>query len=317
VDFRKIVFIPSADNLEQAGARRLRQVVAPDTEVDVFEPVYNPHVAAFPAGDLKIFEQLRGEIVAGRLKKAEALAAALCDEGLRASAAAAWDYPLFEAVIRRVLKTGADLVVTEPLAGRAGALSNNDWRLISACPATVLLVNTDGAKRYENVVAAVDPFHAQAELDSVIIDQAIATKTLTGASLSVVHCFVPLTSVAGNQLVEHLPIDDAEAKLETYRRDKLGELVTEAGLEEGVAKLVRGRPADKLSELAANGEADLIVMGALSRGRLRDLIIGSTAERMLNQVHADILIVKPRGFETSVGDAVRDDLLLSPVHYPF
>ena len=55
----------------------------------------------------------------------------------------------------------------------------------------------------------------------------------------------------------------------------------------------------------------------MSRGRLRDLILGSTAEHLLNQTHADILIVKPPGFETSVGDDVCDDLLLSPVHYPF
>ena len=316
MDFRRIVFIPSADSLEQPGARRLLQLVGPQTEVEVFEPVYNPHLAAYPGGDLADYERLRDEIVGTRLGKAEALAAALRERGVQASAAAAWDYPLYEAVVRRVLKTGADLVVTEPLAGRAGALSNNDWRLISTCPASVLLVNTQASAGYRNAVAAVDPFHAHAkpaELDTEILDQAIAVKTLTGASLSVVHCFVPLTSEIG---AEHLPIDDAEAQLERFRRDKLAELAEAAGLESGVTKLVRGRPAETLLELAESGAADVIVMGALSRGRLRDLIIGSTAERILNQVHADILVVKPPGFETGVSEAVRDELLISPVYYP-
>lgn len=320
MDFRKILFIPTADNLEQAGVLRLRQLVAPHTQVEVFEPVYDSHLATLPAGDISTFEALRDELVGARLRRAEALAEALCAQDIRASAAARWDYPLYECVVRRVLETGADLVVTEPLAGRAGALSNSDWRLISACPATVLLVNTGGQQRYETVVAAVDPFHAHAkpaELDAEILDQAVAVKTLTGAMLSVVHCFLPLTSVTSGLAAEHLPIDDAEAQLERFRLDKLREIVVDAGIDASATKLVRGRTAEKLLELAANGEADLIVMGALSRGRLRDLILGSTAERLLNQVHADILIVKPPGFETPVGDAVRDELLLSPVHYPF
>lgn len=320
MDFRKILFIPTADNLEQAGASRLLQLVAPHSQVEVFEPVYDPHLATLPAGDIVKFEAVRDEVVGARLRRAEALAESLRDQDIHASSAATWDYPLYECVVRRVLETGADLVITEPLAGRAGALSNNDWRLISTCPATVLLVNTDGRKRYENIAAAVDPFHAHSkpvELDAEILDQATAVKTLTGATLSVVHCFLPLTSVTGGLAPEHLPIDDAEAELERFRRDKLGELVTGAGLDPSITKLVRGRPAEKLLELAASGDADLIVMGALSRGRLRDLILGSTAERLLNQIHADILVVKPPGFETSVGDAVRDELLLSPVHYPF
>ncbi len=320
MDFRKIVFIPSADNLEQAGVSRLRELVATPTEVEVFEPVYDPHLGAFPPSDIVQLEALRDEIVEARLRRAQALADALRGLDINASAAATWDYPLFECVVRRVLETGADLVITEPLTGRAGALSNSDWRLISASPATVLLINTDGKKRYENIVAAVDPFHAHAKpaaLDAEILAQAAAVRTLTGASLSVVHCFLPLTSVTSGLAAEHLPIDDAEAELERFRRDKLGELVADAGLDVGVTRLVRGRPAEKLLELAASGDADLIVMGALSRGRLRDLILGSTAERLLSQVHADILIVKPPGFETSVGDAVRDELLLSPVHYPF
>jgi len=319
MDFRKIVFIPSADNLEQAGVLRLRQLVAPHTEVEIFEPVYDPHLAAFPVGDMRRYEELREEIVDARLRRAEVLAEALRAQDIRATAAATWDYPLFECVVRHVLKTRADLLITEPLAGRAGALSNNDWRLISTCPATVLLVNTDGMKRYENVVAAVDPFHAHAkpaELDAEILDQATAVETLTGATLSVVHCFLPLTSVTSELGAEHLPIDAAEAELEQFRRDKLGELITGAGLDSSVTKLVRGRPAETLLALAAGGEADLIVMGALSRGRLRDLILGSTAERLLNQSHADILIVKPPGFETSVGDAMRDEIVLSPVQYP-
>ena len=45
--------------------------------------------------------------------------------------------------------------------------------------------------------------------------------------------------------------------------------------------------------MAERGEADLIVMGALARGRFEEWLIGSTAERVLIGSVADVLAVKP------------------------
>ena len=96
----------------------------------------------------------------------------------------------------------------------------------------------------------------------------------------------------------------------------LDELTAAAGVAAGSTKMLRGRPADVLLELAAQGEADLIVMGALSRGRLRDLILGSTAERILERAQADIMIVKPPGFQTRIGMIVNSALPMAPTYYP-
>jgi universal stress protein E len=41
-------------------------------------------------------------------------------------------------------------------------------------------------------------------------------------------------------------------------------------------------------------------MGAVSRSALRRLLIGNTAERVLDELGCDVLIVKPRGFKTTV-----------------
>ena len=42
------------------------------------------------------------------------------------------------------------------------------------------------------------------------------------------------------------------------------------------------------------GEADLVVMGALARGRFAELILGNTAERVLHAASGDVLLVAPR-----------------------
>jgi nucleotide-binding universal stress UspA family protein len=47
-----------------------------------------------------------------------------------------------------------------------------------------------------------------------------------------------------------------------------------------------------LRQMAERGEVDLIVMGALARGRFEEWFIGSTAERVLNGSAADVLAIK-------------------------
>jgi universal stress protein E len=48
-----------------------------------------------------------------------------------------------------------------------------------------------------------------------------------------------------------------------------------------------------IKTLVERGEADLIVMGVLARGRVKEWLIGSTAERVLHGVSVDVLAVKP------------------------
>jgi nucleotide-binding universal stress UspA family protein len=45
--------------------------------------------------------------------------------------------------------------------------------------------------------------------------------------------------------------------------------------------------------MAERGEADVIIMGVLARGRIKDWLIGSTAERVLHRTRIDVLAVSP------------------------
>ena len=41
-------------------------------------------------------------------------------------------------------------------------------------------------------------------------------------------------------------------------------------------------------------------MGAISRSGMKGVFIGNTAERVLNGLKCDVLVVKPRGFKCQV-----------------
>ena len=63
---------------------------------------------------------------------------------------------------------------------------------------------------------------------------------------------------------------------------------------------IKGAAREIIPEFAREHRADLIVMGTVGRTGIRGLIIGNTAEAILNQVACSIIAVKPPGFETPV-----------------
>ena len=318
--FSKILLIPRNDSLDQPSVRRLLEIAAPDAEVEVFEPTYNTHLEAYPIDREEDYVRLRDRLVQEKLDRAGDLAKQLTDRGLKGSGMAAWDYPMSDAIVRRVLNTDADLVITEPLEGRAGTLSQGDWRLVSKCPVPLLLVRDEVTANYQKLVAAVDPFHKHgkpAELDDTILRVAADLQRATQAALRVVHCFVPLTYFAPGVDAVRLPLDDAEQALEIYRQEALEELLSSAGLEKGAAELVKGKPEQVLRSMIESGDADLLIMGGLSRGRIRDFVLGNTAEQLLCHSSVDLLILKPPGFATTVADHMPETLIVAPVYYPF
>jgi universal stress protein E len=56
----------------------------------------------------------------------------------------------------------------------------------------------------------------------------------------------------------------------------------------------------QLEAVVSRVGAQIVVMGAISRSGLRRIFIGNTAERVLDALSCDVLVVKPPGFKTSV-----------------
>lgn len=301
--FNRILLIPGRGGTESAAVRRAQALAESFTaEIQVFDPVYEPLLEGY-YGHNEIYEPLRRRLVEERRETAERIAEALGKGGRRASADAVWDHPIEQAIARRANARDVDVIVTEPLAGHAGAMSHADWRLVAMSPVPVLVVRSDARTAYRKIVAAVDPIHAHAkpaDLDATILAQAQALQARFGVELEVVHCFVPLTRLAAAGAdAGDLPLDDAERALEEARRHEVERLVAGAGLPVSSIRLEAGRPEDVLERMLEGGEADLVVMGALSRGRLRDLVIGSTAERVLRGGKGDVLAVRPTTLEST------------------
>ena len=62
--------------------------------------------------------------------------------------------------------------------------------------------------------------------------------------------------------------------------------------------VVRGVPFEVISDYTRN--AEVAVLGTLSRTGIAGVLIGNTAERVLRQVDCSVFAVKPPGFESPI-----------------
>ena len=294
--FHKVLVLADGEDPNQPALRRALQCVDDAGELDVFTAVYEPALEGY-LGNTAIYEPLRNRVLRERRERMAALARAAESWGVKASGNAVWAHPLAKAVGDEIAARGIDLVVAAPSdlhlggAGPTAGLSHGVWQLVTGCPAPMLLVKGDGQAKYRRIVAAVDPFHTHAKpaaLDAEILRLAKAVQADHGAELTVLHCHTPFAYFGADI---GPPVE--EAALTAARQEALQALCRDAGVPATAAKLVAGVPHTVLAGLQREGNADLIVMGALARGRLAEFLIGSTAERVLHHGRGDVLVVKP------------------------
>lgn len=217
-----------------------------------------------------------------------------------AQCAVAWDFPPAHAIVRRVLAARPDLVVAgshrrNPLARRF--LANADWELIRECPRPVWFVKGPRMSRKPIVLVAVDPAHARARssgLDELLVRTARSVAERLDGRLALVH------------VVEAARAGAAGATPAT--KAALGRLAARGAVDPADVIVRSGTPAEIIPATAKRLGADLLVMGAVSRGGMPQVYIGGTAEAVIDGVTCDLLVVKPRGFRTSVPRRVERSL---------
>lgn len=274
--------------------------------IELFHAISTNVYSSFGLED-KYLEELKSSRLSQALSRLEALAEKARGRGVSAKATVEWDYPPHEAIIRQTIRTGADLIVAECHVGRRIAqlfLLLTDWELLRFSPVPVLLVKNRKPYSRPVVLAAVDPTHANAKptrLDDEILAAATMVRRTLRGSLHAMHAFVPIPDdVLPSELLDKDATKKIEARARTHARARLEKTLKKVRLGRGHRHLVSRHPVDAIPEVARKIRSDIVVMGAVSRTGLKRLLIGNTAERVIDALTCDILVVKPRDFVSRV-----------------
>ena len=277
-------------------------------ELELFICYYNEYLSGDRLFDSPSLEKARQEIIGSHEKHLDKLAEPLRERGINVTTTAVWDHPLYEGVVRHAAATGADVVLKDThhhSAVSRALLTNTDWNLIRACAAPLWLVKPQEMADKPVFVASIDPLNEHdkpAALDDEIL---VISKTLAdacGGEVRAFHSYDPriavATATANAYIPVSLPFDEIEKQMREQHEKRFNEVIGFHDIGEEQAHLIAGLTHEELPELAEKIGADVVVMGAVSRNRWKRLFIGATAERTLEHLPCDLLIVKPDWFQT-------------------
>lgn len=316
-----LVAVKNPDSARQPGVEKaLRIAQSLGASVELFHALSSPVFLELEPLTGQSIAELRREALELRKRRLEKLVAKARRLGVAATATVDWDFPPHEAIVRRTIRSRAHLVIAECHAGRRLApwlVHLTDWELLRSSPVPVLLLKNAKPWRRNRIVAAVDPSHARAKptrLDAQIVSQAKQLAARLGGALHLVHANVP--SVVGLTLGD--PAVDAAMLAMTYEeqrqiaRRNFATFAREARIPRARQHLMDASPEFAIAAAARKVGADLVVMGAVSRSGLKRVFIGNTAERVLNELPCDVLVVKPAHFEKRVSEKPRGMRVIPP-----
>jgi len=234
----------------------------------------------------------------------ETRAEPLRQQGLAVDVEAVWDSPLHAGILTEVGLARPDLVVKDtawhpPL--RRGLLTSADWHLVHSCPVPLLLVKPDPWPASPRIGAAVDPGHPgdpAGVLDHTILREAAALAGRIDGAVCVLHAYLPVdpavqAAVAGGMPTAVEPAAAAEA-MRAAAAAAVERLLETHPDDFGDVQLVEGAAVDVLPVWCEQQSASVLVVGAISRSRLYEAVLGSTAERLLDRIPSDLLVVRAR-----------------------
>ncbi|MBR9829714.1 MAG: universal stress protein [Oceanospirillales bacterium] len=288
--------------------QKLRRLGEHASQVELFSCLYSAGLASSHLFDA----DGRQHAIQAVLRKAEKGLMSHVDKlqqrGLTAGADVYWDRDQAEGIVRKVLRYQPDLVLHAPehhANPLQRLLSAPDWRLLRQCPAPLLLSKKPHWNDRPIIAAAIDPFHLDDEaaaLDHRLLAHAAGLAQQLDGELHVLHVFqtLPHSAIFDEHLV--LDYEALQQRVRAEHHTRIDELIAPYGLsvQDPCVHLLEGELHQLVPQWAQDNQIDVLAMGSQARGFLDRMLLGSSAERLLDKVGCDLLVLKPDSFHCPV-----------------
>jgi universal stress protein E len=249
---------------------------------------------------------LEEELVTHRLERLAAIAATVKDvpvtvELLRGR-------PMI-ALVQEVLRSNHSILMRShdsPPRDPGRPFGAVDMQLLRQCPCPVWVVRPGiGDRRSRRILAAIDANpkdEAEQEINTTILELALLIQQLENDHLTVLHAW----TVYGESLLKsHMPAEELAEVRDAARRDAENAIAAliepfENRLTGVAVEVVKGEPRDVIPQFVELHGIDVVVMGTVGRAGIAGLVMGNTAEHVLQRLRGSVLAVKPSGFESHV-----------------
>ncbi len=278
-----------------------------NASIELFLVVYNNSLMLQWFLEEEQLERMKQSYLQSKQRWLDTFVSEVVDARIPVSIDVRWHKPIYEGIIQKVKDSNADLVIKSthrhPKINKL-FFSPNDWQLLKTCPVPLLLAKQDIPDGYNHVMAAIDPtqtFGKAEGLDKVILDTTTDLADILSATGHVCHCHEPVErqlwpSVGANDPglgLSFNDIDNLTNDLQNNLKKSFDDITENYPFDEENKHLVSGDAIDELPNIVDANKINLLVMGTTYHTGL----LGSTVEKILDNVHCDIWAVKTEDFE--------------------
>lgn len=201
--------------------------------------------------------------------------------------------PLYESIVRKVMREKPDLVIKcgSAVSGRAKAgFDATDWQLMRTCPAALMLTRGRPWASPPRFAAAVDVSGSEsAGFAQHIAQDARLLADGSGGSLEILYAESP-------------DLGDEEREAGSKTLEALAVSVT--GSATG-SRTLAGNPEVSLPVFARRHDYDAVVLGALTHRQGVTAQVGTLTSRLVDALECDFILVKPHAYRSPIADLAR------------
>jgi universal stress protein E len=204
---------------------------------------------------------------------------------------AACESPLYETIVRKVMREHPDLVIKNAARARgqsAVGFDTTDWQLMRTCPATLMLTRGRPWQVPPKLAAAID---------------ASATES-TGLARNILGAAQLLRGCVGGELhviyAEAVDLGDEERDSGTR---SLHGLVQEISDTAPRVHVLAGNPEVSLPKFTKRQAYDAILLGALTHKPGYTAQVGTLTSRLMEALECDFILVKPTAYRSPIGES--------------
>ncbi|BFM07723.1 universal stress protein [Halioxenophilus aromaticivorans] len=186
------------------------------------------------------------------------------------------------------------LVVKTAAKHNSDVKDENDWQLIRQLPHPLLLtMNRKWKTEKFRVLATLDisdDSEEQLEMNRGVLSVAKAAQAKLNAELHAAYVIaIPKTlselAIKESDEVLHKDGDKAHRALDLVLAD--------AGIQGAHSHVLAGAVQDEITSLANKKKYDLVIMGSVGRKGIKGMLLGNTAEKAIENIREDLLVIKP------------------------
>jgi len=212
------------------------------------------------------------------------------------SVSVACSSPLYEAIVTKVREIRPDLVMKSPSGAhplRRFTFDSNDWQLMRACPATLMLVREHHWDSPPRFGALLDVSEEETPR--------LAGTILHASEYLALTCRGDLDVIYSERSLDPAECGQHEATLDGLCREhRIGS---------DHLHLLGGDPEATLPDFAASQQYDAVLLGALTHRRSLAALMGTLTSKLIDALDCDFILIKRTDEQPQASAAVDREAL--------